>query len=80
MLTGFHCFRRYCWEVAPLCRSLPESMFVISDQPQPFAAADVDQALKDLEKYELSPGEWPRSPPATPSRRCRADRLPGPLR
>jgi hypothetical protein len=55
-----------------------KSMFVVSDQP----AADVDQALKDLEKYELPAGEV-----ASAARRARrprrspgTDRFPGALR
>jgi hypothetical protein len=39
-----------------------KSMFVVSDQP----AADVDQALKDLEKYELPAGEVAPLPEGTP--------------
>jgi hypothetical protein len=41
-----------------------KSMFVVTDQHQ--TATDVDQALKDLEKYELPAGEVAPLPQGTP--------------
>jgi hypothetical protein len=34
-----------------------KSMFVVSDQPGPSGDADPDQVLKDLEKYQVPPGD-----------------------
>jgi hypothetical protein len=42
-----------------------KSMFVVSDEPAASATTDLDQTLKDLEKYELPPGEVAPLPPGT---------------
>ena len=41
-----------------------KSMFVVTDSPAPSADADVDQTLKDLEKYQV-PGDGGNLPPGT---------------